>query len=290
MLLVNSTTLRYLKLKYYAPKCNPKNLRILCKNAGKFKWTLCKSYENYSDLTEIFFFFFKTGNWFILEYIVVNIKPNYFTTLINCLFDEFYDKRGKPLINQTVMDKYKRMNNENFPSTSYSDNNNYFDLPTTNYNNFNNQFANTNTFNQPRNAFLAPSSPTNDLVIPSIISSSKIGSTTARRPKKKQLRTSLSTSLAAKTSDSFGRPEWDNQSNHETAPFLNELTELDLEGPAFPSNTLTDRKSKLREFRKYALTRKDKSSSFGTTANDTSLTNENVFESFPMNPSDEEWK
>lgn len=232
---------------------------------------------------------------------MVNIKPHYFTTLINSLFDEFYDKRGRALVNQTVMDKYKnqqRINhdNANFPSTSYSQDN-YFDLPSnTNYNNqFSNQFTSPSTFSQNRSAFLSPSSPTGDLVIPSIMSSSKIGST-ARRPKKKQLRSSLSSSLVAKTaSDSFGRPDWD-QSNQETAPFLNELPELDLEGPTFPSSSTTagDRKaSKLREFRRLASARerKDKpSSSFGATANESSLTTDNVFEAFPMNQSDDEWK
>lgn len=247
-----------------------------------------------------------TGNWFILEFIVVNIKPHYFTTLINSLFDEFYDKRGRALVQQTVMNKYKnqqRINQENanFPSTSYSQDN-YFDLPSnTNYNNqFNSQFTSpSTTFGQSRSAFMGPSSPTGDLVIPSgILSSSKLGTTTARRPKKKQLRSSLSSSLAAKTvSDSFGRPEWDNQSNQETAPFLNELPELDLEGPTFPSSsaaTASDRKaSKLREFRRLAASRerKDKpSSTFGATANESSLTTDNVFEAFPMNQSDDEWK
>lgn len=107
---------------------------------------------------------------------------------------------------------------------------------------------------------------------------------TARRAKKKQLRSSLSSSLAAKTGDTT----WDNQSNQETAPFLNELTELDLDGPSTFSSTANERKSKLRDFRR--TTKKDKASTFGT-QNDTSLnlTTDNTFETFPMN-SDEEWK
>lgn len=300
MLLVNSTTLRYLKLKYYAPKCNSKNLRILCKNAGEWACSSrSKSDCNCTNQNLIR----PPGMWFILEFVVVNIKPHYFVTLINSLFDEFYDKRGRALVNQTVMDKYKnqqRVNhdNANFPSTSYSQDN-YFDLPSnTNYNNqFSNQFTSPSSFSQSRPGFMSPSSPTGDLVIPSIMSSSsKLGSTAARRPKKKQLRSSLSSSLAAKTaSDSFGRPDW--ESNQETAPFLNELPELDLEGPTFPSSSSTltaERKaSKLREFRRLASARerKDKpSSTFGATANESSLTTENAFEAFPMNQSDDEWK
>jgi len=271
MMLVYSTTLRYLKLKYYAPKCNAKNLRILCKNAG---------------------------NWFILEFVVVNLKPNYFTTLINSLFDEFYDKHGRPIVNQTVMDKYKckRTISDNFPhpSTSHHHNDNHFDLPNNNYNQFNNQFtSNSGAFNQPsRNNFLTPSSPTNDLMIPSIItsSSSKFGpslTATARRAKRTtKLRSSLSTSLAAKVGDST----WDNQSNQETAPFLNELNELDLEGAPYLSSTTGDRldsrKSKLRDFKRTA--KRDKAS-FGA-QNETSLNLATEgFESFPMN-SEDEWK
>lgn len=239
----------------------------------------------------------KLGNWFILEFIVINIKPHYFTNLINSLFDEFYDKRGRAIINQTVMDKYKNQqrpnDNMNFPSTSYGQDN-YFDLPPNT--NYNNQFTSAPTFGQGRSSFLGPSSPTSDFAIPSIIASSKIATTTARRPKKKQIRTSLSSSLAAKTvTDSFSRPDWDNQSNQETAPFLNEMPELDLEGPAFPSaSTLTgDRKIiKQRDFKRLSASRerRDKpSSAFGATANESSLT-DTVFEAFPMNQSDDEWK
>lgn len=264
MMLVNSTTLRYLKLKYYAPKVNSRNLRILCKSAG---------------------------NWFILEYIVVNIKPNYFVTLVNCLFDEFYDKRGKPLLNKTVMDKYKRINSDSFP-TSYNDNHNNsysFDMPSNNYNQFSNQFSNTNTFNQPsrHNAFLSPSSPTPDIGLPSIhSSSSKFGSATARRTKKKQMRSSIS--MANKSSDYNRQDIWDNQSNQETAPFLNELTELDvLDGP------FNEKRTSKFSSRKLA-SKKDLKPTFGTT-NDTSHSlnsnTDNLLESLPMNlNSEDEWK
>lgn len=191
------------------------------------------------------------------------------------------------------MDKYKRT--ESFPSTSYADN--YFDLPTNNnnnnnnnnYNQYHNQFSNTNTFNQNRhNAFLSPSSPNADLVMPSILasgSSNKFGTATARRTKKKQLRTSLSTSLANKSNLS----EWgDNQSNQETAPFLNELTELDiLDGPSS-----YEHKRKTFGLNRKSISKKDSKSTFGTT-NDTSLNinTDNAFESLPMNMnSDDEWK
>ena len=80
LLLVLSAKLRYMKLRFHAPTCSGKQLRLLVRNPG---------------------------NWFVLEFIAINLKPHFFKELVAGLFDEFYDKDGFPRVEQTVMNKYR---------------------------------------------------------------------------------------------------------------------------------------------------------------------------------------